>query len=100
MEELDRLLAEARRGGEAGAAPADRAALLKNLGTSKAAAGARLEELVAALETIRLDLLRLRAGTSTVEGTTADLAAADEIAAQTERLLAGQEEVERLTRDG
>lgn len=97
MEELDRLQAQAGRGGEAGAALADRTALLADLGASRAAAGARLEQLVAALETIRLDLLRLRAGAATVEGITADLAPVAEMAAQPERLLAAQEKVERPT---
>jgi hypothetical protein len=97
IEELDRLQAQAGRGGEAGAALADRTALLTVLGASRAAAEARLEQLVAALETIRLDLLRLRARAATIEGITADLAAAAEMAAQTERLLAAQEEVERPT---
>ena len=97
LEDLDRLLATARRGHDADPAAARRSLLLAALGTSKAASERQLEELAAALEIIRLDLLRLTASTATLEGVTADLAAAARLDAHTEQLLAGWEEVARLT---
>ncbi|HSM15599.1 MAG TPA: serine/threonine-protein kinase [Gemmatimonadales bacterium] len=54
----------------------------------------QLSDVVAALETIRLTLLRLTAGSGTVEGLTTNLIAAGEIADHVARLMAGFEEVE------
>jgi hypothetical protein len=56
----------------------------------------RLGEAVAALETIRLGLLRLHAGTTTVQSLTTDLGAARRVAQDVERLLEGRREVEQL----
>jgi len=56
----------------------------------------RLGEIVAALETIRLDLLRLRAGVGSVETITADLVAAREVGEQVDRLVQGQHEVRQI----
>ena len=55
----------------------------------------KLGEAVGALETIRLNLLRLHAGSASVEGLTTHLNLAAEISAGVERLVAGQGEVER-----
>ena len=49
---------------------------------------------MAALETIRLDLLSMQAGAGTVQSITTDLAAARELSDDIERLLEGQAEVE------
>ena len=57
-------------------------------------AQARLQDAVASLETIRLGLLRLHAGSGTVGGITQDLTNAIEIAGDIERLLEGRSEVE------
>jgi hypothetical protein len=65
------------------------------LTAARDAARARLGEAVAALETIRLDLLRLRAGAGSVDRITADLAAAGDVGSAVDRLLAAGEEVER-----
>jgi eukaryotic-like serine/threonine-protein kinase len=54
----------------------------------------RLKEAVAALETIRLNLLRLHAGTGTVHSLTTDLGLAREAAHEVELLLEGQREAE------
>jgi hypothetical protein len=54
----------------------------------------RLADAVSALEGIRLNLLRLTAGTGTVEGLTTDLANAKEVSEEVQRLLQGQREVE------
>ncbi len=55
----------------------------------------KLGEAVGALETIRLNLLRLHAGSASVEGLTTHLNLAAEISAGVERLVASQAEVER-----
>jgi serine/threonine-protein kinase len=57
---------------------------------------AKLGETVAALETIRLNLLRLHAGSLTVAGLTTHIGLAADISAEVERMLAGQEEVATL----
>ena len=56
----------------------------------------RLAESVAALENLRVDLLRLRAGTAKLESVTTKLGKARELADQVDRLLEGQLEVEKL----
>ena len=56
---------------------------------------AKLGSAVGALETIRLNLLRLHAGSGTVAGLTTHLDLATELSAEVERLLAAQDEVER-----
>jgi serine/threonine-protein kinase len=55
----------------------------------------KLGEAIAALETIRLNLLRLHAGSGSVEGLTTHLNLAAEISSGVERLVAGQADVER-----
>jgi len=57
-----------------------------------------LAEAVASLETVRLGLLRLTAGTGTVEGLTTDLAAAAEVGDAIDHLMAGMTDVELLLR--
>ena len=101
IESLDQVLGEARQSPRAGSAAAGhRAALVVDLQSAREAAQRRLGEVVAALETIRLDLLRLRAGAGSVERLTADLTAAREIDEQTDRLLSGQREVEEALKGG
>jgi len=60
------------------------------------AAEQRLGTVVASLELIRLDLLRLRAGATTLESVTQDLTRASEIGEQTGRLVRAAEEVRAL----
>ncbi len=57
---------------------------------------AKLGETVAALETIRLNLLRLHAGSLSVAGLTTHIGLAADVSAEVERLLAAQDEVQRL----
>ena len=55
-------------------------------------------EAVGALETIRLDLLRLHAGSVTVEGLTTQLGLAAEVSAEVERLIEAHGEVDDALR--
>lgn len=89
LETLNDAHAAARAAG--GEIPAD-------LQDAREATERHLAEAVASLETIRLGLLRLTAGTGTVESLTTDLAAAAEVGDQIERLMAGMTEVELLLR--
>ena len=73
-----------------------RAALASTLRDAQASSRQRLGDAVAALEVIRLDLLRLRAGAGTVDSITADLSAARELSLATDRLLEATIEVERM----
>ncbi|HEX7024169.1 MAG TPA: hypothetical protein VF187_05070, partial [Gemmatimonadales bacterium] len=95
IEQLEQSLADARQDTAHGAAADHRESLLNDLIRTRDQARERLSESVAALETIRLDLLRLRAGAGGVDRITADLAAAGEIGATVDRLLAAGEEIER-----
>jgi hypothetical protein len=56
----------------------------------------RLSDTVAALETIRLSLLHLHAGKTSIRSLTTDMNRAREIAADVDRLMEGQREVEVL----
>jgi len=56
---------------------------------------AKLGDAVGALETIRLNLLRLHAGATTVESVTTHLGLAAEVSEEIERLIAAHGEVER-----
>jgi hypothetical protein len=67
-----------------------------DLRAAQTSAQRRLADTVAALEAIRLDLLRLRVGAGSVASITADLSAARELSEAAERLLEAAEEVEGL----
>ncbi len=54
----------------------------------------KLGEAVSALETIRLNLLRLHAGSATVEGLTTHIGLAAEVSAEVERMIAARDEVD------
>jgi serine/threonine-protein kinase len=58
----------------------------------------KLGDAVGALETIRLNLLRLHAGSATVEGLTTHIGLAVEVSAEVERLIAARDEVETRLR--
>ena len=96
IEALEQSLAEAQQGAAPGAAPAHRDKLVTDLTAARDLTRIRLSETVAALETIRLDLLRLRTGAGSVDRITADLAAAGEIGETVDRLLAAGEEVDKV----
>ena len=65
----------------------------RDLAATREAVTARLADAVTALETIRLDLLRLTAGAGSVAGLTADLAEARNVSEEVGRLLAARDEV-------
>ncbi|HXV90250.1 MAG TPA: serine/threonine-protein kinase [Gemmatimonadales bacterium] len=71
-----------------------RAAVVADLHAERDAALRRLGDVVAALETIRLNLLKLHAGAASVQTLTTDLGLAREVSAEIDRLLAGQREAE------
>jgi hypothetical protein len=95
IEELDASLAEAQRGPSRPVATERQDALVNDLVAARERAQTRLEELVTALENLRLDLLRLRAGGGSTEGITLDLATAREFGQEADRLLASGREVEQ-----
>jgi len=90
------------RGQQAAAAVEDRQAQLRaDVEAKRDEAARRLAVAVAALENIRLDLLRLKAGVGTVDQITADLSAAREVHEEVERALEARREVEAaLLEDG
>jgi hypothetical protein len=64
------------------------------------AASKRLAASVAALENVRLDLLRLKAGVGTVDQLTSDLSAARELQQEIERRIEARVEVEEALAPG
>jgi serine/threonine-protein kinase len=96
LELFDRLPAGARR--QLGDVPSvvrgleSRIRVLRGDGEGE---GARLTEALAALEAIRLDLLRLHGGVGTLDGLTADLGAARDIGAEIDALLEGRRAAEQ-----
>jgi predicted Ser/Thr protein kinase len=94
---------EASDGGEDGTSTAYMASrredALESVKTERDAVHTRLQQTVAALEAIRLNLLRLHAGSATAESLTADLSLAYEAAREVDLLLdAGREADEALRR--
>ena len=81
---------------EAGAAAATED--YESLRTERDLVHDKLGDAVGALETIRMNLLRLHAGSATVEGLTTHIGLAVEVSAEVERLIAAQEEVEARLR--
>jgi eukaryotic-like serine/threonine-protein kinase len=73
--------------------------LARDIAEARAAAQRRLADSVTALETIRLQLLRMHAGLTTMESLTADLSAAREIADAVDRVLEGNQVVAALLSD-
>jgi serine/threonine-protein kinase len=97
MQQLDAAIGEAQSG--SGRAVAHQDALVRDLRAARTAAESRLGDVVMALESLRLDLLRLSAGAGSVDGITSDLAAAKELGENADRLLAGVREVEAVLAD-
>jgi hypothetical protein len=94
---LDDQLAVFERGGETLAGD-QRARVAEELRSTRATAAERLATTVAALESIRLDLLRLQMGAAGIESVTASLEAARGIGDRIAESLAAQAAVEALLR--
>jgi serine/threonine-protein kinase len=94
LDQLNASAADAERSRQ-GIGASQRANIGGELGDLREQAQVRLGEVVTALETLRLDLLRHRIGAGTLEGLTTDLAVARELGEQTDRLLDARSEVER-----
>jgi len=77
--------------GEAASAPQH-----ADLRATREAVHAKLGEVVGALETVRLNLLRLHAGAATVAGLTTHLGLAAQVSEEVERLLAARQETEHM----
>lgn len=92
--ELDATAAQAEHEARSGVSEDRKAALVADLRGERSKADARLSEVVSALENVRLDLLRLHAGTTTAQGVTQDIAAARAVSEDAERLLTGVREVD------
>jgi hypothetical protein len=92
MAAIDASIGEARATPDR--APEAQRALVTDLERARTEAERRLADVVTALETTRLNLLRLRAGAGGIESVTQDLAAAQALGEDVERLLAGHREIE------
>jgi predicted Ser/Thr protein kinase len=94
LDELQDVLGDASRKASDPAIGARHDRILADLTAERELVQQRLADAVAALETIRLNLLRLHAGTGTVHSLTTDLGLAREVAKGIDLLLEGQREVE------
>ena len=92
---LDDQLAAFERGGDA-LQDESRAALADDLAAARALSAERLAATVSALESIRLDLLRLQMGSAKVDSVTATLDAARQIGDRIGESIAANIEVDRL----
>ncbi len=82
--------------GDGGDTPSRQDRITTDLRAERVLVQQRLKDAVAALETIRLNLLRLHAGTATVKHLTTDLGLARQVAREVDLLLESQREVEDL----
>jgi hypothetical protein len=98
IRELDTLVGQTSEAGPGQRAlgPEGGSAVMAELKQARVAAEERLSQVVAALETIRVELLRLHAGAASVESVTQDLSAARELVEDVARLQAARREVERM----
>ena len=98
VEELDGLLAGTTRSEDGSDADDAADRTRTQIAATRKRAQGQLSETVAALETLRIDLLRLRAGNINLEGVTANLGSARDLTEQVDRLLEGYAEAEALLR--
>jgi serine/threonine-protein kinase len=97
MLKLDDQLAMFERGDDA-LHDDERSRVAEELRATRVVAAQRLASTVAAIENIRLDLLRLQMGSAGIESVTASLEAAHRVGMQISEAVAAQDEVERLLR--
>jgi prefoldin subunit 5 len=98
VDELDATAQQAQNGPARVGTRVQQEALVADLRDARAAAEQRLSDLVTALETLRLDLLRLRAGRGSPESITQNLEAAKALGEDVDRLVAGAHEVDAVLR--
>ena len=98
MQGLDDTMREALMGPARVLTQAQREALVSQMRSSRATAENRLTDLLTALETVRLDLIRLRAGSAGVDGITLSLENARHLGEDVDRLLEGSKEVDEALR--
>ena len=79
-----------------GSVQAHRARAVEDIDSARSVIGGRLSATMAALENLRLGLLRLQAGVGTPDELTADLRAAKELGEEVQALLDGERQVEGL----
>src|SRR5574341_2458084 len=97
LEELNDALGDVKDGGGEkgeGGLSARHDRVVADLRAEREVVQRRLADAVAALETIRLNLLRLHAGSGTVQSLTTDLGLAREVAKEVDLLLQGHKEIE------
>jgi hypothetical protein len=94
--EMDAILAEIGDDDPSRPSASERARVRSEVVATRDQAKEKLREAVAALETIRLGLLYMQAGTGAVDSITIELEAAKGISQDMENLLAGHREVERI----
>ena len=100
VDEFDALLAVAEEGGTGRSLAADdslagqRHRAAQRIREARDEAQKRFSQTVAALETLRIDLLRMRAGTVNLASVTANLGTARKLGAQIDRLLKAHREIE------
>ena len=97
--EMEGVLAEIGDDDPSRPSAAERARVRASVEATRDDAKEKLREAVAALETIRLGLLYMQAGTGTVESLTMELQAAKGISDDMENLLAGHREVEQILQE-
>jgi eukaryotic-like serine/threonine-protein kinase len=97
--EMEAILAEVGDDDPSHPSAAERTRVRSGVEATRDEAKDKLREAVAALETIRLGLLYMQAGTGTVESLTIELKAAQGISNDMDDLLEGHREVERILRE-
>jgi eukaryotic-like serine/threonine-protein kinase len=94
--EMETILAEIGDDDPSRPSARERSRVRASVEATRAEAKEKLQQAVAALETIRLGLLYMQAGTGTVESLTMELQAARSLSDDMDHLLAGHREVERI----
>mgnify|MGYP001375907109 CR=1 FL=1 len=94
--EMDGVLAEIGDDDPTHPSAGDRARVRASVETTRDEARVKLRKAVAALETIRLGLLYMKAGSGTIESLTMELESARDLSDDMEKLLEGHREVERI----
>ncbi len=91
---LDASIEDVQSASERPGTRAHQESLAADLRAARAAAEQRLSDIVTALDTLRLDILRLRAGQGSAESITQDLDVARALGEDVDRLIAGASEVD------